>query len=744
MKALTRQIIGASSNSNPTTKQFVPFTQIVNRAMITPFAGQELGALGPIERIPVRQITQLQNEFGTSGERVFKPVDDFSDRIRFVGNWTVTTNINGQGIVPSTSTTDVMEIVFYGTGLNINLTSFDGSGLGLVASIDGAAEGSNLIPASYSTVLSGRSYTTNQIIPVASGLPVGIHTVRLRFSVAATYRVAGFEILNESAQLRIKSGSAILNQVQHKQNWDSLFSYKPAGASARGSRVVVYSRNGEIVQAFTDVGSQLNLASADHTNEEIIRNYHFREFGANRADDWSTLTEAMSSSNRAFTLEDGTTTLVGSQCSVITPQSIGPNASGGFLTFTFVGTGLDVVRIDGGSTVTNGQIFIDGTSVGFTGTTGITDGKTVKIVSGLPYGTHTFRIQRNDGLNFNNSISQFIVYGPKKPTIPAGASEIADYFCMADYVPTTSPVAGDLDCPVGTLKKAGVREFTFVGAGWSVANLISLYNSGFTAQTTTQNNYLEYTFTGTGFEYRGFQDSVSQTLQLNLNGSTNLSNFTTSSFGTVSSWTPSTGTVVSLTGGNSIFGVSVRGLVFGKHTIRITKTDTNASGFRSSLDIITPIHSPRGSLFEQQNTLPIGSLSLSDSRGSVIPSSEKFVGIARGVTSAPTTTSTSAVPMPEMSLVVPSQGGMYRIKANFNSANNTSTHSCVYQIYVNGSATGIQAIQTASAANAPESILLEHTMYLPAGAHKVDIYWNVSSGTGTSSSTNRQLIVREM
>lgn len=104
----------------------VPYTTILNRAKI-PDLANDLKLNFGIERIPVQQIFQLQDEFGANGEPVFGAVNDYQGLIRLVGSWSTFWGLPGQGITTST-VNDYLEITFYGTGLSINVGAITGTG----------------------------------------------------------------------------------------------------------------------------------------------------------------------------------------------------------------------------------------------------------------------------------------------------------------------------------------------------------------------------------------------------------------------------------------------------------------------------------------------------------------------------------------------------------------------------------------------------------------------------------------
>ena len=92
----------------------------------------------------------------------------------------------------------------------------------------------------------------------------------------------------------------------------------PPGAGARGETYVIYTlatavdpvTNGTFTSADAqEIGTPLQtFGNANHVEQEVIRRINFREFGANTQ--FATL--AATGNQNAFTLDDGTTTLVGS------------------------------------------------------------------------------------------------------------------------------------------------------------------------------------------------------------------------------------------------------------------------------------------------------------------------------------------------------------------------------------------------------------------------------------------------
>jgi hypothetical protein len=569
-----------------------PFTTIQNRAKVT----RSLKAIAGVERVMVRGINRLQNEFGPNGEQVWE-ADSKDSRIRFVGGWSNSSTANGSSaFITSGTSGEYVEVTFYGTGLNI--LEFNGTSRGFVASIDGGVEGSSILPDT-STVLNSRNYSPNVVYPVTSGLTLGWHTARIRRSTSGwSSAIYGFEILNQRTDLAVYSGAGISQGSFTGLSALSTSAFNEGVTGSKGARVVKYIEDGALKSAVQVVDATAKyLTNADHTNEEVVRRINFREFGANRADDFSTLSSTTGSA-RAFTLDDGTTTLVSSSAAVTSINSqdvLYTPVANGFITITFVGTGLDILSSTGLSNVDGFQVWIDGVNQG---TLLVASSSTVvsRIVSGLPYGAHTVRFLRTSAVGNSNTIIDFIIYQPKKPSIPAGAFEVADYNVMGNYSPSTFGLETN---STGVLKKACIREMTFVGAGWAVAALAPANDwNGFGATTATLDNYAEYSFWGTGFDLRFYTSTTtSSNVEMRLNGTLlTATNFPTAVFSVAApagvSFTNTTGILdQSVTAGTQAGCLlSVSNLPLGRYTVRITNKASGQTMLFNSFDIHTPIH----------------------------------------------------------------------------------------------------------------------------------------------------------
>jgi hypothetical protein len=752
--------VGAQSFVDQSTDMIaVPNTTIVGRAKI-PNLANDLRVSGGNERIMTQAIVQLQNEFGPNGEPVWAAVNDDRGLIRFVGSWTEAITANGP--VHYTQVVGAyVEITFYGTGINL-------LGVPHVTThvtqcyVDGVLTASNIFSAAaYSSILLSRGSNANIIVPAASGLSLGVHTVRLvQNDGTANLYVLGFEILNSNASglLNINTGTAYIGGSKVAKSSASSIAYNTGVTGTKGGRIVRYlNSDGTVGQAFQAVdAAPAYLGSANHQNEEVVRPYNWREFGAGRTtnDDFSLLSSANSGA-RAFTLDDGVTTLAHTAATISPLGDFVRISSTNSLFFTFVGTGLDVVRQDdaaGGAD--QYYAYIDGGSGQAFSTTGSTTVRTQKIVSGLPYGTHTVKIQCPVGpATWNFTIKQFIVYQPKKPTIPATALELCDYNVMGDYVAATSGVAGFVG--TGVLRKNNTRENVYVGTWLGPTLDVPNQDSGFWVRTLVATSYGQYTFFGTGIVLSGCcAGGVAANSSITIDGVSNLSGYTTSlvQSSTGITWTASTGAIGGTSAVTGYFRVSISGLPLGVHTFKVVQNTTTDTCYIGALDIITPIHSTKSNLYaDLQNTLPVGSCSLMDSRKTSmikesLPAQKAWAQAVGIATTATISVINTFVPMPDMSTTIKTSGSPVYISFFVNTQSLGGTMDLYFAIFVDG-------IQKAPVSNQylENGTYVDHgtssgSMIVPlsSGVHKVDLYWKAPSTNGQVMGSDRILTVQEI
>lgn len=729
----------------------VPFTTITKRAQMTDLSKDLLPRMG-LERIMVQGIQEVPGETGPSSERVFKAINDIHDQIRFVGNASASfVSTNGQGVDPGDST-GFIEVSFYGTGLNL-IGYYDTNARTIGVSIDGGSV-TNVLNTGQS-VLIDRGYAMNASLALVSGLTLGHHTAKLTFP-ATRPLIFGFEIVCASGTspflLQVPTGSSYAGGKKLRKANATAESYNTVFEGtgilgSRGGHVVVYQKaDGSIGKAVQPAGTtQLNMASANHADEELTRTHYWREFGASstaRTDDFS-FYSSTSITNLAYTLDDNTTSLTAFQCRMISngaDPSINIASNPSHLLLTFVGTGLDITMRTDGSTTT---CLVDGTLIGtFSVTAALTK---TKIVSGLPYGTHTVRFA-NIGANFH--LGHVFVYGPKKPAIPAGAVELASYCVMAnfDYTGVSGTTTADnLKMPVGILAKSPTREVLYGGTGWTIdqASSGTFAPHGNQALTSTASDSALLTFFGTGVEVHLGASGVSfYAVTIQIDGVANATGAV--SGGIVHSGSGVYDTVVS--GSNQPARVAFTGLTLGVHTVKVTRNSGTGATRLNGFNVITPIHAPKGNLpGSMKSSSMVGSCSVADGRQFGINSIKELSNWAQAtnITTEPTTTVSSFSPIPDMHVLINTTGNPVQISymLGIRNGNVSSSRTAVF-------IDGIQWLgpyaHTYSAV-AGANTLHANTFIAPlsAGVHIIQVMF-MSPGGGTVTAEQRSLTVREL
>jgi len=563
-----------------------PNTTIANRAQVLD-TSNTLQSLFGVEKLPTRSLLILNKESGPNGELVYE-VESKDSRIRFYGDVSTFSFSDGTGVRLGSSSLGVVEITFYGTGLNILQFSNGGANRNATISIDGGAPSAFVYDVTTrSPVLQQRNYNMNVVSSLAAGLALGWHTVLLSHNEATELFMFGFEVINARTDIAITPGTALVNTLKSPLNALSTSAYNAGVVGTRGARVVKYLLNGAISQSVQEVEQRINyFTSTDHTNEEIVRRINFREFGSQRSDDFSTLSTSRAS---AFTLEDGITSLV-SNAVEASSLALDMSTNGGFITIIFVGTGLDIIRSDtgnGGSDTYTLQV--DNEPVQNFPSAGITGIRITKLCSGLPYGTHTIKITRVTAVAWGLSIRDFIIYQPKKPSIPAGAIEVSDYNLISSYIPSTSAAYGTMS--QGVLRRQMMREMLYSG-NWAWGIDVATFD-GNNTRTVVNGSWVEHTFFGTGIEYRAyFTAGDTNNVTVSIDGSSNLSSYTTALVASVSglTFTASTGFLGGSIGSTNNGYLRITGLTLGFHKIRIQSNNATTTMYINSFDAITPIH----------------------------------------------------------------------------------------------------------------------------------------------------------
>lgn len=614
------------------------------------------------------------------------------------------------------------------------------------------------------------------------GIPAGttvssISGTTVTMSANATATTSSLAI-TFTGMLKVASGSATVGAKKNYLNsvnvaaFNSTFETGTLGT--KGGRVLVYLKSdGTIAKAVQPTAATANAngssatvngvalggGQADHVaaNEEVIRTYYWREFSAGRTDDFSTFTQATGTANRAFTLDDGTTTLVANQAnnSPVAEGLSSNQASGAFVAFTFVGTGLDIIINSDNNTRQFDSVTIDGSaSVGAIVYTAGTAGyfKVAKVVSGLPYGTHTIRFAQTSAA-FSPSFNSFIVYGPKKPTLPSGAFELADYNVVANYVIGS---AGPSARSTGVITKAGLREGALTGT-WTIG-LDTNINSGFNLNSSVAGAIATYTFFGTGVELKTNPQAGGATINWTftvdnqaLNAGTNTGSSSSIAFGTTTGASLSAAGVLTgtLAGSGQNDGiVSITGLPLGLHTVKVV--GTNAGGaqplYINSWDVITPIHVVKNNgPYVVQNALSVGSQGINDGRkfGTQVVSINPIAQCSR-ISNASTTT-TFYVPIPDQIVTIKTNGGPIEINHQTGAFVASSSTGGGFEVFLNGLAvTGEKELTGTSAGGASAHVGECVTIPVPAGWYTIQTYYRSFSGASCGTTGARTIKATEL
>lgn len=554
----------------------VPFTTIQNRAQInrsfTPIFGNV--------RTRINSISRVLNESGPNGREVWE-TDKKDSKIRFIGN--VFSAFNSVGTYVDMPIDSEAEITFYGTYLNIMLR-VTSSSRDLRASINGAPEGANLFPQGLSSLLDSRNSNMNTIVNLVKGLTEGWHTVKIR-SNTNNVTVFGFESGTDNTNIQILQGEAFVNGYEFTNDAIISIPYSTGfenvldvNIGTKGGKAVVYidSKDNAVKKRLTKVDTANFIGATDHSNEKVSRVINFREYGRNRADDFETL--AAGSSDRSFTLDSGSDTLVGNDVKINANGAMEfSNAVGSFWALTFFGTGLDILQVESNATgpepTVDFQAIVDGVVQGSIDTELVQNRKRViKICSGLEEGFHTVKLLLAGGIQSTGSkaFQDFIIYEPKQPSVPEGSLKICEYNLLADYDDSlaTSSTVGAQKIN-GSVFKASMREVMYKGT-WTVGGLNpSREVNAFGPFTTTNGNSFEYNFLGDNILINFDGPSGSSGIftveidgVLNASGVALTTNLINNGGGTYTSTTPDTGQDF----------LSFRSIGFGPHTIKVTKT----------------------------------------------------------------------------------------------------------------------------------------------------------------------------
>lgn len=716
-----------------------PNTTVVDRALMVDL-DNDLAAHGQTTRFPVHGIYPIIEEQGPAGEVIFGAINDKFGQIRLAGNWIEGVNSLGPNVNLPNDEEGFVEFTFKGTDAYMLYNEFSSGVVEWQVSVDGGVE-TDLFPTNVDETIRNRNTSANQRLLVASGLAFGVHTVRIRAAgTTPTLILSGFEVVNGSGQVRINPGVLANGKslAAHVSDFDGGFDVEEGTDVGAGGAVLYYEEGGQTKKAIRWAeDNQQNLGSADFTEHEFIARHHFREYGNGFSQDLTLL--GASTADSVGTLSSGESILYARQALVDNPGIIQglriAGASNGYLAITFVGTGLAIRRQDNGPPGNNPHdVFVDGgTSVGQINLSSEGD-QIQSIVSGLPFGKHTVRINEVSASGANIHFKDLLVYGPKRPALPAGAVPLHYYGLLADYDGTTATgvlEADNEEHPQGVYGKVSTREWSYRGTNWVIGFIGSAGLIFQFAETTTNSESIELDFVGTGVNLHMLQSNAGTSdFELRIDGVLNASAVVR---------TPANGSNLGggsyrvLDPGGNIRPArfEVTGLTEGRHKVSITRTAGSGATRVMSADIIGSMYAHKldgPDLF--QNELRVGSSSTLDLRR--FDKDEPF-NHARTLTARDIqnngTASTSKVPMTDMHGAIRSDGREYLF--NFEGVFFNSSAGAVNRLHlvINGSE-DIRRHSFQIVNGVPsESNSFTRRVYLPPGEHFVAIFFEAAAGT---------------
>ena len=611
----------------------VPYTDITNRAkMVDPT--KDLKAHFGIERVSlIGSLELLPHERGPNNEAVYKPVNDIYDHVRIYGK--PKTGLEKSDLLTAPylyiyPNSDVMEITFFGTAFNL-LVFPTTVARDISASVDNGA----FFTVSYNTTgLYNSRYTSpNVVVNVVKGLAQDVHTIKIKSASANSLLITGYEVINETSNIRINPGAVLNNGARVILDsavtipYNSGFDSASDALGTKGGKVAIYlDSKGSVKKRLTATDTAIKYGTqADHSKEEVAQNLFFRGFGSGHNNDLSVIGTNGTTTYRQYTLSDGSTSMFAK--SFFTPDfkhahygdrdAIYPTPdTNEVIYFTFVGTGLDIVHSldETNFPSQTPSIEVDGTAVPNMPT--VKGTAIIPVVSGLPYGTHFVKVTRSAGSQAIG-INSFIVYEPKTPELSNDETLLATYNIMADYVPNS--IAGVNRIAQGVLRKHSFREFN-MNSGWNGPSISDGFMEGNTWYDINNTGSYEYTFFGTACEVRAYTSSDRRNAcPVLLDGvaltSANYPSVTITTYGGMS-YNSTNGTLSmnsgSVTPGS---GLRIEGLPLGIHTIKVSSGGTGSYFTAEAIDVVTPIysHNYTGPTATQAE-IHVGSCALRDER----------------------------------------------------------------------------------------------------------------------------------
>ncbi len=385
---------------------------------------------------------------------------------------------------------------------------------------------------------------------------------------------------NSSAYYRPYNGGRVVKWIDSSGTIKTSVNMMPFNATSISNSNINKKENASATN--NDNTPSFIAGAIDHSQAEVAKTFHWREFGNGSANGNATYADASMNAGQddiAYVMDDGLTSLSG--------KDVKPTGSGikqdfhvhagvsGYWYITFIGTGISFVARENATAGTN-------------------DGMRT-IAQNLPYGTHVIKVLRDadispdvtlDGVAFNDittampyaSFGEVSFHQPKMPPIPEDAVVLADYMLMADFVKPSSGNQGHISKGVRYLSSS--RDVFYnqtsnitSGAGWaSSITRDNVYPQGYTTQgqgtgISAGSASLEVPYFGTDVGMTGYTGRTGTTHTESINSTSVSSSFINSSR---ESRVDVTGQTLQLNGFKS--------------------TWTTSEMFITSIELATPIH----------------------------------------------------------------------------------------------------------------------------------------------------------
>ena len=352
-----------------------------------------------------------------------------------------------------------------------------------------------------------------------------------------------------------------------------------------------------------------NTSAIDHSQAEVAKTFHFREFGNGSANGTITgsypdtsMLDTGTNRDIAYVMDDGLTSFYGDD--VRTDSTRGTIRTDGIndtYYITFIGTGFTFTNQSGGTTFGSGDDFdfiVDGVVVK-SWQSGSSINEKTTVVQNLPYGTHVFQMLNTAAPAVEHMhAKEFTFHQPKRPPIPEDACVLADYMLMADFVPQTSRETDKISKGIRRVNSSRDVFYDGTTTSFSQASTFGVTEQfGFDSaiQNGTPTFQLPYFGTGNVVHFRGNSSDRASEITYSINGNA----VTDANFSGISRLSASSSGITFDADGT--YGQNVGsqvhnfagvkgGISLGSNIIKNSTTESSKYLGIDGIDIATPIH----------------------------------------------------------------------------------------------------------------------------------------------------------